>query len=687
MAERTKDKSKGYGKLLDAWVPPKDAGTPVGCIATSFTFSASFFEEECLSRFLALETDPSEDGPLYLIEREEKLSQVTSTCAIVDQHFCKGARSLRWDLLPARLPSGILHAKISLLVWSNMTRVLIASANLTEDGYRRNLEVFGTFDYHAGGTCPTRLLQEVVAFLRSCANFSQLESGMASSPLQRLHVLLDRVQQTPPDWGCSDEESFRRGFAAYPILVGADRPSAIESLMRIWPANTPPTDAHVLSPFFDPPAALNKPARELWQRLRKRGEARVSFYLVTEELPDGLVLARAPESLMKAQPTGRSGVETQIRRINLEEARSVHAKAISLDDDRWTLHMIGSSNFTSAGLGLNATGNLEANVAYLVDGNKQPKLTAAFELAFPTSATIDPELLKWLGPSDSEDEVPVDAVCLPIAFATAIFTVDAEGHATVVLTLASRPPTGWTIVTENDDTIVLDETSWVKLGEPKTVAIDWMPARPPSGFWVTWQNVGQRAWWPINVESSKSLPPPDELKSLSLEVLIEILSSARPLHRVLNDYLKREAAKAKLPLPVNLVDPHKRVDTSQFLLQRTRRISWALSALRERLERPVATEEGLNWRLYGPVGVRALSEALLREGQSPEEKVFLLSELSLELKRVNPSSLPGCLTVSEIRDAIQQMISELHLAVKPNIEGRAANLTAYVREVFEAVLP
>ncbi|MEA3366070.1 MAG: hypothetical protein U9Q79_10570, partial [Candidatus Hydrogenedentes bacterium] len=144
MAKQKKDKKAGFGKLLDAWVPPKDAGLPIGCIATSFTFSSSFFEEECLSRFLSLETDPTEDGPLYLIEREEKLAQLICACAVVDQHHCKGSRSLRWDLLPARMPGGILHAKIGLLIWSNLVRVLIASANLTEDGYRRNLEIFGT---------------------------------------------------------------------------------------------------------------------------------------------------------------------------------------------------------------------------------------------------------------------------------------------------------------------------------------------------------------------------------------------------------------------------------------------------------------------------------------------------------------------------------------------------------------
>jgi hypothetical protein len=67
-----------------------------------------------------------------------------------------------------------------------------------------------------------------------------------------------------------------------------------------------------------------------------------------------------------------------------------------------------------------------------------------------------------------------------------------------------------------------------------------------------------------------------------------------------------------------LVDPHKRVVTSAFLLLRTRRISRALTGLRERLERPFPTTANLQWRLNGPVGVRAISEAVLKEGKPDE---------------------------------------------------------------------
>lgn len=216
--------------------------------------------------------------------------------------------------------------------------------------------------------------------------------------------------------------------------------------------------------------------------------------------------------------------------------------------------------------------------------------------------------------------------------------------------------------------------------------LGWGSGRPPSGFWVSWDGTQGRAWWPVNVASGHALPPPEELRDLPLDVLIDILTSARPLHRALRAYLKRRNdAQPRVDPTTPILDPHKRVDTSQFLLQRTRRVSWALNGLRERLERPVGTEESLHWRLRGPIGVIAVADALVKEGQSDEEKAFLLSELALELARVRPSSGPGCLSTTRVREAIQSVVGELDKRI-PATEGFPANLAGYVRNVFEQVV-
>ena len=61
-----------YGKALDLWQPPSHAGDALICIATTYTFDATFFETECIGRFLSMEAHPTESASVaYLIEREE----------------------------------------------------------------------------------------------------------------------------------------------------------------------------------------------------------------------------------------------------------------------------------------------------------------------------------------------------------------------------------------------------------------------------------------------------------------------------------------------------------------------------------------------------------------------------------------------------------------------------------------
>src|SRR5690606_25314209 len=123
-----------------------------------------------------------------------------------------------------------------------------------------------------------------------------------------------------------------------------------------------------------------------------------------------------------------------------------------------------------------------------------------------------------------------------------------------------------------------------------------------------------------------------------------------------------------------LIDPHKKVDTTQFLLQRTRRVSWGLAALRQRLERPVTTEECLEWRLRGPVGVKAVAQAILGGAHSEEEEVFLISELALDLARVKPQSFPGCLPPERVREALDALIKELREGITLGSLHMAVNL-------------
>lgn len=683
---KKREQPPGYGKILDAWVPPEGSGDPVGCVATSFTFSPVFFEEECVGRFLQLGTNAAEDGPAYLIEREEKLSQLECAAALVDQNHARGVRSLRWDLLPARLSRGILHAKISLMFWSRCARVVIASANLTEDGYRRNHEVFGVLDYFKGSESPLTPLDEITSFLADAVRYVDPATHSESAAVRRWNRFLARVTSATRSWGVSGSPSSIAKPRAFAVLTGPGRPSALRTLVDRWPENAPPDSAFVVSPFFDPPGAPNAPARDLWAILKQRGSATVEFDVAAEDVPgEKAVLLHAPESLLAARPASRKRTESVVRRLVLQDGRPLHAKSLWLQSDRVILSMAGSSNFTSAGLGIGKTQNLEANIAYVVSQQSKEAARALNE-AWLAADDLDDDLeLRWMPcPDEGEDSASPGVVLLPEFFGEASFGFKEKQQGFVELTFHGTPARDWVIFAEDEPDPFLTQKSWVSSGRPSSLQMNWDRERAPSGFSVSWNGSGGLAWWPVNVVSTTSLPPPAELRDLPLDVLIEILTSAKPLHQALERWLRKQQGNKSQSSGVSL-DPHKRVDTSSFLLQRTRRVSDALTGLRQRLEQPVVSEQSLEWRLRGPVGVLALGQAISKEARSEQERCFLLTELCLELARVRPKESPGSLRVRHVRKALHQLATEIRSGISPDALATLPALAAYTQAAFKEI--
>ncbi len=683
---KQKDQKPGYAKILDAWIPLEDAGDPVGCVATSFTFSPVLFEEDCLGRFLQLETDATEDGPAYLVEREEKLSQLICAAALVDQHHARGVRSLRWDLLPARLSPGILHAKVSLLLWSRCARLIVASANLTEDGYRRNQEVFGVLDYFEGSEAPLPGLDEIVTFLREAVRHVDPATGTSSPAVSRWGDFLDRISTVTRDWGLKEAQRSLTKPRVLAVLTGPGKPNAFAALRERWPDNNPPAEAFVVSPFFDPPEAPNAPARELWMLLKQRGEAAVNYEVVVEDVPgEKAILLHAPKSLLEAQPANRSQVATTFARLKLEEGRPLHAKHLWLQNDAFILSMVGSSNFTSAGLGLGGTQNLEANLAFTVKLGSPETKRAMLDACLPSEEIPDNLEWRWLPRTDEDEDAAANGLlALPHAFGQANFGCDKQQSGFVEFTFNGTPPLGWALFPEDDREPFLTEAGWQQQNNPAKLRVPWQKDRAPSGFRVSWTDSGGCGWWPVNVLSSAVLPPPAELRNLPLEVLIDILTSAKPLHQALQRWLRRQKeGQRQNEAPV--LDPHKRVDTSAFLLQRTRRVSDALTALRQRLERPVVSEQALAWRLRGPVGVMALAQAVGKEARSEQERCFLLAELCLELRRVKAETAPGSLSAVRVRAALRELVHEIRAVILPDALANLPALAAYTKAAFEEI--
>src|SRR3546814_4211927 len=81
-----------------------------------------------------------------------------------------------------------------------------------------------------------------------------------------------------------------------------------------------------------------------------------------------------------------------------------------------------------------------------------------------------------------------------------------------------------------------------------------------------------RAPWPVNVSDSALLPPPEELRSLPMDVLLAVLASTRPIHDALEAAL-RKGDQAQGRPGHDEFDALARFDSERMLLTRTRRMA------------------------------------------------------------------------------------------------------------------
>lgn len=660
MSRRTKP-NEARRRLLDLWSPPGSAGDPIAALTTSYTFHADFFEKECLTRFLRLETDPEEDGAAHLVEREERLRDCW-VGVLLDISSMDEARGLSWDVLSMRVPRGIMHAKVSLLAWSRLVRIVVSSANLTEPGYRRNLEVAGVLELHPERPSPIESGLEVIAFLRTLVDEAPEKSAAkrAATALEQIEARARSFEESIP----SDNSHEVR-----PVLVGPRRPPLFEQLAANWTGSWGAwRDARVASPFFDEDAS--SAVRALEAALAQRGERTVSFILDGAQTPDDKWELRAPTSLLEARP------DAELCPVDAKEdgdQRPLHAKALRLKSNYGCAYYVGSSNFTRAGLGLGPS-NVEAGLAYLVsDGSKTAKV---LESAFvPALEAVPHESVRLIPPDpDLADAAPEHVVTIPAGFREAIF--EAGSPAELVVRVApDELPTTWQIEAGRSrvfDAATLDDGV-------RELRCTWTGA-VPSTLEVVWTNslgiTHRKPWW-VNVKDRAKLPEPDALRQLSLSALLDVLTMSRPLYEALR-LLRAESERVAHDSPE--LDPHARVDTRAFILQRARRFARALRGLEQRLAQPCYTQAGLEFRISGPVGPLRLADAVERESTSTDETAFMLAEIALSCGRVRPPSVAGALSAETIRAALRTAVSAIEEKIRLRTEGLEPTMRNYVTE-------
>lgn len=677
MARRgTKAASEGT-RLLDLWSPPNGAGAAIGCVSTTFTFDAAHFEEQCLARFVSMESSPDESAQAYLIEREEKFSQVFC-CVLVDQSHARATRSLRWHLLPVRIPGAIQHAKLTVLLWERHLRILVGSANLTVPAYRTNYETVASLDFSPDQGAPLSLAHDCMRFLAGLAQWAP-GNAQGKGPKSQLLAFLDRAGKHISGWSVNEPGRGQPRPVLVPLLPRESGPAdkVPDQLSRLWQGSLPHR-ALIVSPFFDQSAsALDRVYQSVTPLLTSRGDRSLIFRCVGERLPDKRMEVAIPCQLFahpKKHPRTEHLLECVSPRSKGDEAalRPLHTKTLVLEGDSSCLFLLGSSNFTVKGLGLDAKPNAEVNLAYVIPASAH-KFLAACKAALPQAESVENlEEVSFLDVSGDSGEEDASCALLPTGFDEALFEPRESGGLLLLRLVTTELPTRFNVLAPGGQLILSDKT-W----DGTSTLIQHATGLPVSCLTVQWQ-LQDESWasadWVVNVTDLGLLPPPSELARLDLEDLIAILTSARPIHWILAERLAaREAGGASRN--IDAIDPHRKVDTSRFLMRRMRRLASALEGLRSRLEAPVATLDGLRWRLQGPFGPLALAKAIRAEGEAGAP--FFIAEIVGTLRQLQLPANPG-ISKAERDQHITDTLRELRELALQNTHAMAENLREYV---------
>lgn len=647
-------------KALEHWLPPEGAGDAVACLATTFTLETDFFDEDCVSRFLGLSGGDVRPGdkasPAQLIEAEEKLSEAR-VVVVADRSGVSGVRNLRWDLLPAVVPGGLLHAKTALLIWQNAMRFIIGSANLTSAGYRRQIETVVAFDVTTATDLPrevsTELIAELLDIVRRHTPGDAEERGPKRRALDVLGLAVARFESARP----------RQTNVRIALAPSGQRNrtgevvSALSSLPKVWRGNQPyALDA--LSPFWDDKPDMLGATAILDKLSTRNNETRRARFTVSTENVLSETVVRAPTFLRDVK---RRGIATVVHALKREkdDERLLHAKVLTYKGPDTVATMVGSSNLTAKGLGLVAQSHREINLWFACEfGSKEA--TQLLSLV-PVGDVVD-DTLNWR-PDDNEEDEPSGAV-LPPGFLDATL-VKSEDDFAVRLRFDRRYlPERWVVRTPGASGSSLDSDA-VQVEE---ALLEISSSALPSLLEVDWWENGERCQqtWPVNVADPSSLPPPEDLRDLPVDLLLAVLASTRPLPEALEYELSQR--KEGQSATVDELDALKRFDPNGLLLHRVRRLSRSLWGLEQRLSRPAASLEAVDWRLNGPIGVAAVATGLATEAETgsltPTEAQFMLGELALSLRRVNWKEA----TARVDQSAVAALLTEVTTLVRTQCE-------------------
>lgn len=689
--------SSNSGAMLDLWRPPRGAGEPIGCLATTYTFAPGLFDEQCLARFLEIESEPNREDLAFLVERESRLGGVYAG-VLVDHTQAGVEHSLRWDVLPVRLRVGKQHAKLSLLVWNRHLRIIVASANLTEPGYRSNHEVAAVVDMNPDDS-DAGLLSASIAFLQRLVS---LVPGASVHPpeISRAKAFLDHTERQVEGWKQSNRGGTIRQQLVFTLPTGgSDQPArssieeAVEACRR---RGGSPFEAWIASPFFDVDDHTSRVTASLCKLMARGRQRELSFCVpAIRDTSDTAPRLAAPRALILTPPAyqGNVSIEMLPEFDGSKNRRPWHAKMLALRSDRYFALMTGSSNFTCAGMGVGQSRNAEANLLTIVAVEKYRREIGQLEGVWPEMEHVDdPASAEWLGArSDHDEEEQTSALPLPAGFLSATYRAGATRLIILRLDLDQLPEQWRVRACGPNERQLVSDSDWHKRGNPPVVELDWESTKPPDRLLVQWAE--HEAFLPLNVEDSRDLPPPSQLENMSTEDMLWILAATDP-SAAFRTWANRQQppdlfdADLDSATPIDL-DPLKSYDLHATFLHRIRRRARILAQVRLNLQRPVWGRPALEWRLRGLVGVEALADRLVldlaKEDGKGDESLLTIADFLIVLHEVDYQPSDGSLTKVEFEKVFRPFLNQLTHKLGREIDVHRDSVSTDVRTFWERV--
>jgi hypothetical protein len=281
---------------------------------------------------------------------------------------------------------------------------------------------------------------------------------------------------------------------------------------------------------------------------------------------------------------------------------------------------------------------------------------------------------------------------LPAGFLSA--TYRAGDRRQIVLRLeAAELPEDWHVhACGHEEREVLSAGSWREMGRSPTVELEWSAVQPPDKLLVRWAD--REAFLTLNVEDSRSLPPPAQLEHMSADDMLWILAATDPSAAFRAWGSRQQPPDLFDPdldsaTPIDL-DPLRRYDLQATFLHRIRRRARVLAQLRSNLQRPACGRQALEWRLRGLVGIEPLTDRLAREVASADgaadEALITLADFLIVLREVDYQPSNGSLSKGEFEKVFRPFLHDLACRLGTQIDAYKGRMSEDMIDFWERVV-